>query len=125
MKKLRNEFSSSSTPTSNVYFKGVWGIQCIVVETANGPHLFLVDMYSSDYSKLLYCACVLDPRFKLKFVEYCYTVLYGEIIAKEKVEKVGENFCNFLKEYRDLDGDSVGQSGEVGEETTIDVPIAS
>ena len=132
---ITNEFSASTTPTSNVYFKGVWDIQCMLLETANGPHSFLINMvkemqkkfdkYWSDYNMLLSCACVLDPRYKLKFVEYCYTVLYGEMIAKEKVAEVRAILCDLLKEYRDVDGEDIGQSGEVGGETNMHVPIGS
>ncbi|XP_057540654.1 zinc finger BED domain-containing protein RICESLEEPER 2-like [Amaranthus tricolor] len=112
---ITNEFSASTTPTSNVYFKGVWDIQCMLLETANGPHSFLFNMVKDmqkkfdkcwlDYNMLLSCACVLDPRYKLKFVEYCYTVLYGEMIAKEKVAEVRAILCDLLKEYRDVDGE--------------------
>ncbi|KAL2935245.1 Zinc finger BED domain-containing protein RICESLEEPER 2 [Bienertia sinuspersici] len=59
---------------------------------------------------LLSCAIVLDPRYKLWFVEYCYTVLYGEVKAKEKVEEVRGLLCDLLKEYRDVDGEGVGNS---------------
>ncbi|KAL2895463.1 Zinc finger BED domain-containing protein RICESLEEPER 3, partial [Bienertia sinuspersici] len=61
------------------------------------------DKYWSDYNSLLSCAIVLDPGYKLWFVEYCYTVLYGEVKAKEKVEEVRGLLCNLLKEYRDVD----------------------
>ncbi|KAL2905069.1 Zinc finger BED domain-containing protein RICESLEEPER 2 [Bienertia sinuspersici] len=63
------------------------------------------DKYWSDYN-LLSCAIVLDPRYKLWFVEYCYTVLYGEVKAKEKVEEVRGLLCDLLKEYRDVDGEA-------------------
>ncbi|KAL2945286.1 Zinc finger BED domain-containing protein RICESLEEPER 2 [Bienertia sinuspersici] len=112
--KVTNEFSTSLAPTSNIYFKGVWDIDCMLLETANGPHSFLADMvkemkkkfdkYWLDYNLLLSCACVLDPRFKLRFVEYCYTILYGEVHAKQKVEEARATLCDLLKEYRDIDG---------------------
>ncbi|KAK9683356.1 hypothetical protein RND81_10G134600 [Saponaria officinalis] len=91
---ITNEFSDSKTPTSNVYFKGVWEIQCLLLDMAKGELEYLVDMvklmqnkfdkYWDEYNLLLSCACVLDPRYKLVFVEYCYTTLYGEKCAKEK-----------------------------------------
>lgn len=125
---VTNEFSAYDTPTTNIYFKGVWDIQCMLLETANGPHTFLVDMvkemqkkfdkYWSDYNMLLSCACVLDPRYKLGFVEYCYTTLYGEVHAKEKVKEVRAMLCELLKEYRDVDGGGVGDSGEISEGRT-------
>ncbi|KNA03227.1 hypothetical protein SOVF_211200, partial [Spinacia oleracea] len=117
------EFSSSNTPTTNMYFKGVWDIQCMLLEAANGSNSFLdamvkemqkkFDKYWSDYNLLFSCACVLDPRYKLKLVEYCYTSLYGKERAKEKVAEVRTTLCNLLKEYRDVDGGGIGDSGEV------------
>uniref|UniRef100_A0A803N7J4 Uncharacterized protein n=1 Tax=Chenopodium quinoa TaxID=63459 RepID=A0A803N7J4_CHEQI len=41
---VTNEFSSYKTPTANIYFKGVWDIQCMLLEAANGPHSFLINM---------------------------------------------------------------------------------
>ncbi|XP_021753725.1 zinc finger BED domain-containing protein RICESLEEPER 2-like isoform X2 [Chenopodium quinoa] len=38
------------------------------------------DKYCSEYNILLSCAAVLDPRFKLERVEYCFAKLYGEHI---------------------------------------------
>ncbi|XP_056685649.1 zinc finger BED domain-containing protein RICESLEEPER 2-like [Spinacia oleracea] len=128
---VTNEFSSSNTPTTNIYFKGVWDIQCMLLEAANGSNSFLdamvkemqkkFDKYWSDYNLLLSCAYVLDPRFKLKLVEYCYTSLYGKARVKEKVAEVRSTLCNFLKEYRDVDGGGIGDSGKVngGEPTTL------
>ncbi|KAL2934000.1 putative AC9 transposase, partial [Bienertia sinuspersici] len=69
---------------------------------------------------LLSCACVLDPCFKPKFVEYCYTILYEEVHAKEKMEEVRATLCDLLKEYSDIDGGGVGQCGEIGDETICD-----
>ncbi|KAL2905079.1 Zinc finger BED domain-containing protein DAYSLEEPER [Bienertia sinuspersici] len=99
--KVTNEFSTSSAPTSNIYFKGVWDVECMLLETANGQHSFLANMvkemkrkfnkYWLDYNFLLSCACVLDPHFKLK----------------------------------DSDGGGVGQCGEIGDESICDVIIAS
>ncbi|XP_039116476.1 zinc finger BED domain-containing protein RICESLEEPER 3-like [Dioscorea cayenensis subsp. rotundata] len=35
------------------------------------------DKYWSEYSLILSCAVILDPRYKVKFVEFCYTKVYG------------------------------------------------
>ncbi|WRX22312.1 zinc finger protein [Theobroma cacao] len=35
------------------------------------------NQYWSEYNLILSCAAILDPRYKIKFVEYCYTKLYG------------------------------------------------
>ncbi|OMO96602.1 hypothetical protein CCACVL1_04875 [Corchorus capsularis] len=81
-------FSGSKYPTSNIYFRGVWKVHNVLLDTANGPHTFLTPMvkemqekfnkYWVEYSLVLSCATILDPRYKLNYVEYCYTKLYGE-----------------------------------------------
>ncbi|KAL2939350.1 Zinc finger BED domain-containing protein RICESLEEPER 1, partial [Bienertia sinuspersici] len=82
--------------------------------------------YWSDYNLLLSCAIVLDPPYKLWFVEYCYTVLYGEVKDKEKVEEVRGLLCDLLEEYRDVDGEGVGNSVDHFEITSqSDIPITT
>ncbi|KAK9742885.1 hypothetical protein RND81_03G203100 [Saponaria officinalis] len=120
---ITNEFSPSKTPTSNVFFKGVWEIQCLLLDMVKGELEYLVDMvklmqnkfdkYWDEYNLLLSCACVLDPRYKLVFVEYCYTTLYGEKCAKEKTAKVLSTLRSLLKGYSNVgkqcdNGNNVG-----------------
>lgn len=90
---VTNTFSASKSPTSNVYFYGVWRMQRKLLEIVDSPCSCMFDMamemqvkfnkYCSDYNLILSCAAVLDPRFKLEGVEYCYEKLYGETYAKE------------------------------------------
>lgn len=78
-------FSGSKYPTSNIYFRGVWKIYNVLLDTIKGPHTFLSPMvkemqekfnkYWAEYSLVLSCAAILDPRYKLNYVEYCYTKL--------------------------------------------------
>ncbi|KAK9749713.1 hypothetical protein RND81_02G145500 [Saponaria officinalis] len=106
---ITNEFSASKTPTSNIYCKGIWEIQPLLLDMVKGPHVYLVDMvslmqkkfdkYWSKYNLLLSCACVLDPRYKLVFVEYCYSNFYGDVYGREKTNEVLTTLNSLLKEY--------------------------
>ena len=81
-------FSAVKTPTSNLYFKGAWLIYCHLLRTKSGSHAFLssivdpmlkkFDKYWKEYNLQLSCAAILDPRFKLKFVEFCLVKVFGE-----------------------------------------------
>jgi hypothetical protein len=54
--------------------------------------------YWNSYSVILSIAVILDPRYKLQFVEYCYVKLFGNDgvnIAKETLDKMKA----FLNEY--------------------------
>lgn len=107
---VTNMFSISKQPTANIYFRGVWEIHRKLIKTANSPHDFMVDMvremqvkfnkYWSEYSLILSCATVLDPRCKLELVEYCYSKLSGEIGAREIVQNIKNTLYDLFEEYR-------------------------
>ncbi|KMT19294.1 hypothetical protein BVRB_1g013000 [Beta vulgaris subsp. vulgaris] len=103
-------FSANKSPTSNIYFKGAWMVHRRLVETSKGPHVFLRDMvkpmlknfdkYWSDYNVYLSCAAILDPRFKVKFVEYCFDKLFGPDEAMVKVGEVLTTLRSLYDEYK-------------------------
>jgi hypothetical protein len=107
-------FSGSTYPTANLYFSGVWRIHlklneaaCVnhdEFETQNQVCCMAKRMkskfgkYWNSYSVILSIAVILDPRYKLQFVEYCYVKLFGNDgvnIAKETLDKMKA----FLNEY--------------------------
>lgn len=100
--------SASRYPTSNLYFKWVWRVYSRVLDMVRGPENILTGMvkemqskfsrYWSDYSLILSCAAILDPRYKVKFVEYCYTKLHGND-AQQYVSNVINNLYCLFDEY--------------------------
>ncbi|OMO59397.1 putative Zinc finger, BED-type [Corchorus capsularis] len=80
-------FFGNRQPTSNLYFKALWKVHSRLSDMTRGPENFMTRMvkemqskfnqYWSEYNLILSCAAILDPRYKIKFVEYCYTKLYG------------------------------------------------
>ncbi|XP_074298208.1 zinc finger BED domain-containing protein RICESLEEPER 2-like [Silene latifolia] len=113
---VTNSFSGSNTLIVNVYFHGVWKIHKKLNDVYNGPPSFLSTMvsdmhekfnkYWSEYNLVLSCAAVLDPRFKLERVEYCYEKLYGEFYAKEMIETIKNTIFELYDEYKDAIGES-------------------
>ncbi|XP_020267641.1 zinc finger BED domain-containing protein RICESLEEPER 2-like [Asparagus officinalis] len=75
-------FSGSKYPTSNLYFGGVWKIQKCIKEEMTSEDEDIKSMasdmekkfnkYWKCYSKILSFACILDPRYKVKYVEFCF-----------------------------------------------------
>ncbi|KAK8548253.1 hypothetical protein V6N12_061170 [Hibiscus sabdariffa] len=67
--------------------KAAWKVHSRLFDMVRGPENFMTRMvremhsklnqYWSAYNLILSCAAILDPRYKIKFVEYCYTKLYG------------------------------------------------
>ncbi|KAG8500805.1 hypothetical protein CXB51_002990 [Gossypium anomalum] len=73
-----------------------------------GPYSFLTPMvkqmqekfnkYWAKYSLILSCAAILDPRYKLNYVQYCFTTIYG-IHASDFVETILSNLRLLFDEY--------------------------
>ena len=80
-------FSGTSYPTANLYFPQVFLIQHTLKEaltdndsfmTIMGSHMHAkFDKYWSKYSVILSIAIILDPRYKIQFVDWAYSKLYG------------------------------------------------
>ncbi|TYJ30074.1 hypothetical protein E1A91_A06G109400v1 [Gossypium mustelinum] len=101
-------FSGSNYPTTNLYFRGVWKVHKVLLGTVKGPYSFLTPMvkqmqekfnkYWAEYSLILSCAAILDPRYKLNYVQYCFTTIYG-IHASDFVETILSNLRLLFDEY--------------------------
>lgn len=80
-----NIFSASKTPTANLYFHNVCMINLHLKKERTNPIISEMqtkmvekfEQYWKDYSLLLSIAAVLDPRHKMRLVEFCYKKLYG------------------------------------------------
>lgn len=107
-------FSSVNNPTSNLYFRGACMIHLRLLEASTSSHDFLREMvnpmydkfdkYWEEYNIYLSCATILDPRFKVKFVEYSFTKLYGIEEAGRKVDRVLDTLNKLFNEYKESSG---------------------
>ncbi|KAH1056507.1 hypothetical protein J1N35_034572 [Gossypium stocksii] len=93
---------------ANLYFRGVWKVHKVLLDTVKGSYSFLTPMvkqmqekfnkYWVEYSLILSCAAILDPCYKLNYVVYCFTTIYG-IHALDFVETIISNLRLLLDEY--------------------------
>ncbi|RLN22033.1 zinc finger BED domain-containing protein RICESLEEPER 2-like [Panicum miliaceum] len=99
---------ASTNPTSNLFFHEAWKLQ---LELTNGtghedPIFSSIakdmherfDKYWKDCSLVLAIAVVMDPRFKMKLVEFSYSKIYGAEAAKY-VKVVDDAVHELYKEY--------------------------
>jgi len=99
---------ASTNPTSNLFFHEAWKLQ---LELSNGtghedPIFSSIakdmhekfDKYWKDCSLVLAIAVVMDPRFKMKLVEFSYSKIYGAEAAKY-VKVVDDALHELYKEY--------------------------
>ncbi|CAL1354099.1 unnamed protein product [Linum trigynum] len=112
-------FSGTKYPTSNLFFENVWKIHlelrllCTSLDDdiramANAMMLKFLK-YWKDYNLVLAFGVILDPRYKVAFVNYCYEKLGGEYVSK--VEDVVDDLELLLEEYKNQSATSATQSG--------------
>ncbi|GKA28803.1 zinc finger BED domain-containing protein RICESLEEPER 2-like protein [Tanacetum coccineum] len=104
-------FSGTSYPTSNLYFHNVWKIQLHIQEATNSWDPVISGMakemktkfekYWDAYSMILSFAIILDPRYKMKIVEYCFDKLgmVGEMLS-DQVGSIESGLRNLYNGYK-------------------------
>ena len=103
-------FSAVNYPTSNVYFKGAWMVHRHLLEAEKGPYDYLQEMvkpmlekfdkYWLDYNLYLSCAAIFYPRYKVKFVEYCFSKLYESVEASRRINLVLGTMKSMFEDYK-------------------------
>ncbi|KAG8472915.1 hypothetical protein CXB51_034804 [Gossypium anomalum] len=91
-------FSGSNYPMTNLYFRGVWKVHKVLFDT------------------------VKDPRYKLNYVQYCFTTICG-IHASDFVETILSNlrllFDEYVKKSKSTSSSLVGSSN-VSDKNPVD-----
>ena len=122
-------FSGSSYPTSNLYFHKVWKIQCNIEEGIKNsdPMIRMMardmktkfDKYWENYCMVLSFAVIMDPRYKVKLIEYCFSKLdMDEEVRVEKVDDIVGALYKLYDDYEIISGtvsnSSMAESSNVG-----------
>ncbi|KAM3357405.1 hypothetical protein P3S68_020335 [Capsicum galapagoense] len=92
-----------------LYFHKVWKIHRMLIEEkySEDPHIKAMaeemtikfkKYWQEDYSPIASMAVVLDPRYKLKLVRFCFTKL-DPVTCNEKVKVVECNMHALFREY--------------------------
>ncbi|PPD82865.1 hypothetical protein GOBAR_DD20195 [Gossypium barbadense] len=104
----------------------------VLLDTVKGPYSFLTPMvkqmqekfnkYWAEYSLILSCAAILDPRYKLNYVQYCFNTIYG-IHTSDFVETIVSNlrflFDEYVKKYKSTSSSLAGSSN-VSDKNPVD-----
>nr|GMC60524.1 putative Zinc finger, BED-type [Ipomoea batatas] len=102
-------FSGTKYPTANLYFPAIFKARLTLEEQKNGDDLCMRNMvvqmfakfekYWSAFSLILAIAVILDPRYKIHFVDWSYKRLYGHDSMEFK--KVKDSLFSLYNEYAD------------------------
>lgn len=100
--------TSTSEPTANLFFQEAWKIELELTHNLTHEDPIIssfgkemhekFDKYWKDCSLVLAIAVVMDPRFKMKYIEFSFSKLYGEE-APKYVKVVDDAIHELYEEY--------------------------
>lgn len=103
-----NVLICAAHPTANLFFHEVWKLQAELTHAAMSEDTFVssltkplkekFDEYWKDCRLVLAMAVVMDPRFKMKLVEFSFAKIYGEE-ASTHVKIVDDSIHELFSEY--------------------------
>lgn len=106
--EITNVFSGNRFPTANIYFPEICDIHIQLIDWCRSSDNFLssmalkmkarFDKYWSKCSLALAVAAILDPRFKMKLVEYYYSQIYGST-ALDRIKEVSDSIKELFNAY--------------------------
>lgn len=106
-----NILTPTTHPTAITFFHEVWKLQLDMSRAVMNEDPFIgnltkpmqekIDKYWRDCNLILALAVVMDPRFKMKLVEFSFTKIYGDG-AHEYVKIVDEGIHELFHEYASL-----------------------
>lgn len=105
--EITNSFSNKC-PTANIYFPEICDVHIQLIDWCKSPNSFMssmalkmkekFDKYWNKCNFSLAVAAILDPRFKMKLVEYYYPQIYGDSAA-ERIKDVSDGIKELFNGY--------------------------
>ncbi|KMT13229.1 hypothetical protein BVRB_4g084950 [Beta vulgaris subsp. vulgaris] len=106
--EITNAITSNKFPTSNIYFPEICDVHVQLIDWCKSSDECIrsmalkmkakFDIYWKKCSLSLAIAAILDPRFKMKLVEYYYPQIYGSS-AEDNIKEVSDGIRELFDEY--------------------------
>ncbi|XP_038688951.1 zinc finger BED domain-containing protein RICESLEEPER 2-like isoform X1 [Tripterygium wilfordii] len=106
--EITNGLLGNKFTTANIYFPEICHVHIQLIEWCKSPDDFLCslalkmkakfDKYWSKCILALVVAAILDPRFKMRLVEYYYSLIYGSS-SLEKIKEVSDGIKELFDAY--------------------------
>lgn len=106
--EITTAITNSKSPTANIYFPEICDVHVQLINWCKSSDEFIrsmalkmkakFDIYWNKCSLSLAIAAILDPRFKMKLVEYYYPQIYGSN-AQDHIKEVSDGIRELFNEY--------------------------
>ncbi|XP_072995778.1 zinc finger BED domain-containing protein RICESLEEPER 2-like isoform X1 [Typha latifolia] len=104
------KFPAAEKPTSNLHFNEICGIHLLLKTWCSSPSTVVAsiasqmlekfEQYWNSTGKLMAFASILDPRYKMKSVEYFFKLIYTDPDeSKARIDGIHKNFMSLYNEY--------------------------
>ncbi|XP_038984874.1 zinc finger BED domain-containing protein RICESLEEPER 2-like [Phoenix dactylifera] len=107
-------FSGRQYPTSNLFLKEIWRVKKKLNDMSFDTRDFVMRMtrrmnekfekYWRDCNLLMAIGAVLDPRYKMRLIIFCFPKIYGVDVFQRHIDDVREALDMLDKEYVSLEG---------------------
>ncbi|GAB4857221.1 hypothetical protein Ancab_040519 [Ancistrocladus abbreviatus] len=106
--EITTVFTGNKNPTANIYFPDICDVHVQLIEWCKSSDKFInamafkmKDKFDNYWKKCclsLAIAAILDPRFKMKLVEYYYPQIFGNS-AQDHIKEVSDTIKELFDEY--------------------------
>ncbi|XP_027152719.1 zinc finger BED domain-containing protein RICESLEEPER 2-like [Coffea eugenioides] len=104
--------SGSDYPTANLYLNEVCWIKVLLDSKADDENSFVrsmvqkmklkFDKYWGEYNLLISIAAILDPRYKMRVINYCFPLLYPPHEVQSNIGKVQQALYDLYDKYVEI-----------------------
>jgi hypothetical protein len=109
--EITKVLSGSLYPTANIFYPYIVTVKMEVVKASKSSDKFLAAMaqamldkfakYWEEKNNVMALATILDPRWKMRFVAFCFREIYGEVKGSEEVEDIRKELYSIYDTYND------------------------
>jgi hypothetical protein len=107
--EITKVLSGSLYPTANIFYPYIVSVKMELVKACKSSDAFLKAMadamldkfakYWEEKNNVMALATILDPRWKMRFVVFCFDEIYGEVKGAEEVEDIRKELYNMYDTY--------------------------
>ncbi|KAK3017306.1 hypothetical protein RJ639_006905 [Escallonia herrerae] len=107
--EVTDSISGTKHPTANMFLPEVWKINEALNKKSRDENSYMrviamkmkekFDKYWGECNQLMAIVAVLDPRYKMTFIKFCFPKIYNEVESKKNIELVSGSLLEVYKEY--------------------------
>jgi hypothetical protein len=102
-------FSGSIYPTANVFYPYIMKVKIALIGAKNSgdPYIWSMatamlekfDKYWEKRNNIMVIATILDPRFKMRYIKWCFGQLYDLTRCEKEFHEINKELEGFYKKY--------------------------